>query len=130
LEVESDVAGFLGVLITKKPDDTIHLTQTGLIQRILLSLHMADFNTKETSAEHGWSPIDKDGDLPQRTYSYPSMIGMLGYLGHTRLILDFQQVIVRALLTIQDAHMKRHWKELSVSEAHSRQGLNLMPHYL
>jgi hypothetical protein len=35
LEVESDVAGFLGVLISKKPDGTIHLTQTGLIQIIL-----------------------------------------------------------------------------------------------
>jgi hypothetical protein len=31
LEVESDVAGFLGVLITKKPDGTLHLTHTGLI---------------------------------------------------------------------------------------------------
>jgi hypothetical protein len=26
LEVESDIAGFLGVLITKNPDGTIHLT--------------------------------------------------------------------------------------------------------
>jgi hypothetical protein len=31
MEVESDVSGFLGVLITKKPDGTIHLTKTGLI---------------------------------------------------------------------------------------------------
>jgi hypothetical protein len=46
LEVESDVAGFLGVLITKKPDGTIHLTQAGLIQKILAPLNMADFNTK------------------------------------------------------------------------------------
>jgi hypothetical protein len=28
-------------------------------------------------------PIDKDGDPPQVTYIYPSVIGMLGYLGHT-----------------------------------------------
>jgi hypothetical protein len=84
LEVESDVAGFLGVLITKKPDGTTHLTQTGLIQRILAALNMADFNTKETPAEHGCLPLDKDGDPPQGTYSYPSVIGMIGYLGHTR----------------------------------------------
>jgi hypothetical protein len=45
---------------------------------------MADFNTKEIPAEHGCLPIDKDGDPPQRTYSYPIVIGMLGYLGHTR----------------------------------------------
>jgi hypothetical protein len=84
LEVESEVTGFLGVIITKKPDGTIHLTQTGLIQRILAALHMADFNTKETPAEHGCLKVDKDGDQPQGTYSYPSVIGMLGYLGHTR----------------------------------------------
>jgi hypothetical protein len=29
-------------------------------------------------------PIDKDGDPPQGTYSCPSVIGMRGYLGHTR----------------------------------------------
>jgi hypothetical protein len=83
LEVESDVAGFLGVLITKKSDGTIHLTQTGSIQRILAALNISDFSTKETPAEHGCLPIDKDGDPPQGTYSYPSVIVMLGYLGHT-----------------------------------------------
>jgi prophage tail gpP-like protein len=46
LEVESDAAGFVGVLITKNPDGTILLTQTGLIQRILAALNMVDFNTK------------------------------------------------------------------------------------
>jgi hypothetical protein len=84
LEVERDAAGFLGVLITKKPDGTIHLSQTGLTQRILAALNMADFNTKEAPAEHGCLPIDKDGDPPQGPYSYPSVIGMLGYLGQTR----------------------------------------------
>jgi hypothetical protein len=84
LEVGSDVAGFLGVLLTKKPDGTIHLAQTGFIEIILEALNMADFNTKETPAEHGCLPIDKDEDPPQGTYSYPSVIGMLEYLGHTR----------------------------------------------
>jgi hypothetical protein len=84
LEVESAVAGFLGVLITKKPDGTIHLTQTGVIQRILAALNMDDLNTKETPAEHGCLPIDKDGDPPQGTYSCTIVIVMLGYLGHTR----------------------------------------------
>jgi hypothetical protein len=39
---------FLGILITKKPDGTLNLTQTCLIQRILAALHMDDFSTKET----------------------------------------------------------------------------------
>jgi hypothetical protein len=74
----------LGVLITKNPDGTIHLTRNGLIQRILAVFNMTDFITKETLAEHGCLPIDKDGDPPQGAYSYPSAIGMLGYIvGHT-----------------------------------------------
>jgi hypothetical protein len=84
LEVESDIVRFLGILITKKPDGTIHLTQTGLIERILAALNMTDFNTKETPAEHGCLPIDTDGDPPQGTYRYPGVIGMFGYIGHTR----------------------------------------------
>jgi hypothetical protein len=55
-----------------------------LIQIILTALNIADFNTKETPVEHDCLPIDKDGDPPQGTYSYPSVIGMLEYLGHTR----------------------------------------------
>jgi hypothetical protein len=66
----------LGVLITKHPDGTIHLIRTGLIQRILAALNMADFNTEETPEEHGCLPIDKDVDPPQGTYSYPSVIGI------------------------------------------------------
>jgi hypothetical protein len=84
LEVESEVAGFLGVLITKDPDGTIHLKHTGSIQIILAALNMADFNTKETPAEHGCLPSDKDGDPTQGAYSYPSVIGMIGYPGRTR----------------------------------------------
>jgi hypothetical protein len=83
LEVESDVAGFLGVLISKKPDGAINLTQTGLIQRISTSLNVADYNTNENPVAHGCLPIDKDGYPPQGTYSYASVIGTLGYLGHT-----------------------------------------------
>jgi hypothetical protein len=70
---------------------------------------MADFNTKETPAEHGCLPIDKDGDLPQGAYRYPSLVGMLGYLGHTRPDTGLKQVSMHVLLTKQDAHMKRHW---------------------
>jgi hypothetical protein len=59
------------------------LIQTGLIQRIVAALKMADFDTQKNPAEHGCLPIDKDGDPPQGTDSYPNVIGMLGYLGNT-----------------------------------------------
>jgi hypothetical protein len=38
LEVEEDVAGFLGVHIDRRDDGTINLTQTGLIDRIITAL--------------------------------------------------------------------------------------------
>ena len=39
LSVEYDVAGFLGILMTKKEDGTIELNQTGLIDRIIRTNH-------------------------------------------------------------------------------------------
>jgi hypothetical protein len=39
-EIEDDVAGFLGVHIDRRIDGTIHLTQTGLIDRIIKALDL------------------------------------------------------------------------------------------
>jgi hypothetical protein len=124
LELESDVAGFLGVLIIKKPDGTIHVIQSGVFQIILTALNMVDYNTKETPVEHDCLSIDKDGDPLQRTYSYPSAHGMCGYLEDTlTLIPILQQVSVRILRTTHGARIlrttthgvlvKRHWRELA-----------------
>jgi hypothetical protein len=80
LEVEDDVAGFLGVHIDRRDDGTINLTQTGLIERIITALN------KRTPAEVGCLGKDLDGDPCQSTFSYPSVIGQLQYLqGHSRL---------------------------------------------
>jgi hypothetical protein len=53
LEVEDDVAGFLGVLIDRKSDGTIHMTQTGLTDRIIKALNIGDLPMKRTPAEYG-----------------------------------------------------------------------------
>ncbi len=53
LEVEDDVAGFLGVLIDRKDDGTIHMTQTGLTDRIIKALNIGDLPMKRTPAEYG-----------------------------------------------------------------------------
>jgi hypothetical protein len=80
LEVEDDVAGFLGVHIDRRDDGTINLTQTGLIERII-----TDVPAKRTPAEVGCLGKDLDGDPCQSTFSYPSVIGQLQYLqGHSR----------------------------------------------
>ena len=86
LEEEDDVAGFLGVNVQR--DDAngqIHMTQTGLIDRIIDALGCDTLPGKRTPAEYGALGSDKDGDPPQGTFSYASVIGMLQYLqAHTR----------------------------------------------
>jgi hypothetical protein len=89
-EEEDNVAGFLGVHIERRADGTIHLTQKGLIARIIKALNIGDQPTKRTPAEHGCLGKDEFGDPPDATFSYPSVIGMLGYLhGHTRPDITF-----------------------------------------
>jgi hypothetical protein len=91
LEVEDDVAGFLGVHIDCQKDGSIHLTQTGLIDRMIKALNIGDLPAKQTPAKDGYLEANKLGDpLQGTTYSYPSVIGMVQYLhGHTRRDITF-----------------------------------------
>jgi hypothetical protein len=77
--VESDVAGFLGVLLTELDDGKIELTQTGLTDRIITSMGLDDANAKETPAEYGALPADREGDPCNEGFNYPSVVGMLIY---------------------------------------------------
>jgi hypothetical protein len=90
IEIEDDVAGFLGVQI--KRDDkagTVTLTQTGLIDRIIEALNIEGLPPKETPADEVLT-MDKDGDPPNGTFNYASVIGMMWYLyGHSRPDLGF-----------------------------------------
>jgi hypothetical protein len=81
LEVEESVAGFLGVLIERdQVDGSIKLTQTGLIKRIIAALGIE--NAPAVSTPAATTPLvkDLDGDPPDGTFNYASVIGMLGYL--------------------------------------------------
>jgi hypothetical protein len=85
LEVEDDVAGFLGVLIDRKDNGTIHMTQLGLTGQIIKALNIGDLPIKRTPAEYGCLGKNEFGDPPQGTCSYMSVIGMLQCLqGHSR----------------------------------------------
>jgi Reverse transcriptase (RNA-dependent DNA polymerase) len=90
IEIEDDVAGFLGVSI--KRDDaagTVTLTQTGLIDRIIEALEIDGLPPKETPADEVLTS-DKEGDPPNGTFNYASVIGMMWYLyGHSRPDLGF-----------------------------------------
>ncbi|KAI2505066.1 hypothetical protein MHU86_9342 [Fragilaria crotonensis] len=78
LEEEDDVAGFLGV----KENGQIHMTQLGLIDRIIDALGCDSLPGKRTPAEHGALGSDnKGGDPPQATFSYASVIDFAGLWG-------------------------------------------------
>ena len=80
LEKEEDVAGFLGVLVDRRSDGSIHLTQKGLIQRIIEALNIGHKPTTKTPTKLGVLGSDVDGEPAAATFSYPSVVGMLGYL--------------------------------------------------
>ncbi len=88
LEEEGDAAGFLGVQLHR--DETtghIHMTQEGLIKRIIdaLGLDMDQTNAKGTPAERKPLVKDENGKPQQDTFNYASVVEMLLYLlGHTR----------------------------------------------
>ena len=84
LEAEDSVAGFLGVHIERnESDQSIKLTQKGLIKRIISSLETDKGIHTPTTVDA--LPIDPEGDPPDQDYNYASVVGMLLYLsGHSR----------------------------------------------
>lgn len=89
--VESDVAGYLGVLIERRNDSSIVMRQEGLTKRIVEALFLDDSQIKAvaTSAT-AYLPIDTEGEQPLQLYNYASVVGMLNYLqGHSRTDITF-----------------------------------------
>ena len=86
LEVEDDVAGFLGVHMARDPkNQTIKLTQTGLIKRIVTALNVGNLPAVKTPASGPPLTKDLDGDPPNGIINYASVVGMLQYLqAHSR----------------------------------------------
>jgi hypothetical protein len=81
LEIENSVAGFLGVHIERdQVDGSIKLTQVGLIKRIVAALGIENASVVHTPTRGTPLTKDLDGDPSDSTFSYPSVIGMLGYL--------------------------------------------------
>ena len=64
-EEESDVAGYLVVLIDRDTDnDTITLRQLGLAQRIVEALHLDDDTSPVETPANSYLPLDEDGEPP------------------------------------------------------------------
>ena len=90
LEIESAVAGFLGVDIkSDKETGQVTLTQTGLIDRIIAALDCDDLPPVDTPADEVLGK-DEFGEPRNCTFNYASVIGQLWYLyGHSRPDLGF-----------------------------------------
>jgi hypothetical protein len=85
---EESVAGYLGVHIERRDDGTIHLTQKGLADKTIDSLHLSvdEISPVDTPCTKYVPPtIDEDGELAHGEFSYPSVVGKLNYLqDHSR----------------------------------------------
>jgi hypothetical protein len=80
LEAEDDVAGVLGVLIEGREDGALLMTQPGLTHRFVKALKIDNLPPKRTPVKHGAPGKDEGGEKAHGEYSYPSAIGMIGYL--------------------------------------------------
>ena len=80
LGVEEDYAGYLGVDIITRPDGTILMSQTGLIERILLDLGLTESTSvKTTPATDVLAPFKSSPPLVDN-YNYRSVLGKIMYL--------------------------------------------------
>ena len=80
LNIEDDVAGFLGILLERQEDGSIEMKQTGLIDRILAVMNLEDSKEKSTPAEAKALGKDEDGAHCSESWSYRSVVGMMMYL--------------------------------------------------
>ena len=77
LNVEEDVAGFLGISMEEQPSGSIQLTQKGLIDRTLTVLNLVPgSHTKKTPVEY-WALLTmENGNECAETWNYASVVGL------------------------------------------------------
>jgi hypothetical protein len=80
LKVESDVAGFLGILMKKSNDGLIELLQTSLIDWILKVMGLKSSMLKCTPTKTKPLGKDENGNPCVERWSYSSVVGMMMYL--------------------------------------------------
>ena len=80
--MESDVAGFLGILISRKEDGLIKLLQTGLIDKILKIMRLEESHERSTPSDIKPLHKDESGVTCSEPWSYASIIGLMLYLAN------------------------------------------------
>ena len=79
LTEEGEFSKFLGINFERK-DNTIHMTQTGLIERIAEATGLTNANPNHTPTNQDALGKDLEGPAMTDTWSYRSIVGMLLYL--------------------------------------------------
>jgi hypothetical protein len=83
LQDEGDISACLGVQVTKDPNnDTITLTQPGLIGQVIQDVGLTDFSKGEETPADSLLHADKDGAPRHESWNYPSIIGKLNYIAN------------------------------------------------
>jgi hypothetical protein len=91
LHKEGTAEGYLGVDIQKEERKITLILQEGLTKHIIEALGLSSkYSTSvETPAESGALGKDVDGKDASGSINYPSVVGMLLYLGHSRPDISF-----------------------------------------
>lgn len=79
LTLEGSCTEFLGIQYHKDLQGNIHLTQDGLIKKILEATGMSDCAPNRVPCRSDPLGIDTDGEPFSESWSYPSVAGMLLY---------------------------------------------------
>ena len=83
LDIEDDFNSYLGIGIEPFPDGSRHMTQSGLIKKILKTTQLENCKPNNTPARPLALGSDPDGELfDEHDFSYASVVGMLLYLSN------------------------------------------------
>jgi len=89
LESQGDIYSFLGIKFDTV-GDRIHLSQKGLIDKVITYTGMANAEGKDTPAATNPLGSDKGGEAFSEEWNYPAAVGMLLYLSsNTRPDIQF-----------------------------------------
>ena len=83
LEIEGEFTEYLGIGIEELSDGSLHMSQQGLIEKIIKTTKMTDCNPNWTPTTQVPLGSDPDGELfDQVDFNYASIVGMLLYVAN------------------------------------------------
>ena len=90
LQREGTFQDYLGIRFSAMPNGAVHMTQMGLIKKIITATGMEACNPNKVPALKACLAKDHDGEAMTDSFNYRSVVGMLLYLsGNTRPDITF-----------------------------------------